>query len=246
MNKIKVSILIICFLLCIALFYHYGRRFWYPCFLQIRGKYTLEEVSKKYGNDAEGRLASHFKKVEVNYPPSAITLIALKEERVLELWAELDNSMIFIKSYPFTGFSGELGPKLKSGDRQIPEGIYKITWLNPNSSYHLSIKINYPNRFDLEKAKEDGRTNLGGDIFIHGKSVTIGCIPIGDPAIEELFTLVQKIGNENAQVIIAPYDLRTIDRIYPENTVAWLPEKYDNIRQALILFNHKVKQRSDD
>jgi murein L,D-transpeptidase YafK len=70
--------------------------------------------------------------------------------------------------------SGKAGPKLREGDGQVPEGIYRIDGLNPNSSYHLSLKLNYPNDFDLEQARTEGRTELGGDIFIHGKAVSIG------------------------------------------------------------------------
>jgi len=61
-----------------------------------------------------------------------------------------------IKSYPFTGFSGGLGPKLREGDGQIPEGVYAIEYLNPNSQFHLSVKLDYPNVFDKAKGRADG------------------------------------------------------------------------------------------
>ena len=111
--------------------------------------------------------------------------------------------------YPMTGFSGTLGPKLKEGDGQIPEGVYGIEYLNPNSSYYLSMKVSYPNAADRQRAKADGRTKLGGDIMIHGKNVTIGCVPIGDDAIEDVFYLVNAVGIKNVSVIIAPYDMRS-------------------------------------
>ena len=69
-------------------------------------------------------------------------------------------------------------------DGQIPEGIYGIGYLNPNSSYYFSLKVTYPNASDRARAKADGRTNLGGDIMIHGQAVTIGCVPVGDDAID--------------------------------------------------------------
>ena len=70
------------------------------------------------------------------------------------------------------------------------------------------MKINYPNRFDKAMARNDGRYRLGGDIFIHGKAETIGCIPIGDEAIEQLYSLATAVGAARTKVIIAPFDLR--------------------------------------
>ena len=74
------------------------------------------------------------------------------------------------------------------GDKQVPEGFYRIELLNPNSRYHLSLRVNYPNADDIERAREDRRDllNLGGDIMIHGGAESIGCIAIGNPAIEHL------------------------------------------------------------
>ena len=74
----------------------------------------------------------------------------------------------------------------------MPEGVYRIVALNPNSSYHLSMKLDYPTEFDLSKARAEGRTRPGSDIFIHGKAVSIGCVAVGDDAIEEIFVLVRE------------------------------------------------------
>ena len=138
-----------------------------------------------------------------------LALLAFKQERRLEVWSKTgDGRWLLFKTYPFTAFSGRLGPKLREGDRQIPEGLYQIEYLNPYSSYHLSLKVNYPNAFDKAMGELDGRGELGGDIFFHGNAVTIGCIPIGDAAIEELFYMVHRAGMDNVAVIIAPSDLR--------------------------------------
>lgn len=165
-----------------------------------------------------------------------IAILAFKKERVLEVWKFFSTGWRKIKTYPFTDFSGKLGPKLKEGDRQIPEGIYKIEYLNPNSSYHLSLKVSYPNTFDKEMAQKDNRTNLGGDIFIHGKSVTIGCIPIGDKAIEELFYLIAKNGHHNTNVIIAPHDFRKDNSEPKIEILDWENKLYQNIKTALNTF----------
>jgi len=116
--------------------------------------------------------------------------------------------------------SGGPGPKLREGDFQIPEGIYRVIWLHPNSQYHLSMKLDYPNAFDREQARRDGRTNLGGDIFIHGKDISIGCLAVGDPAIEELFVLAARVGVQRVTTVVAPWDLR---RRPPPDLSAHLP-----------------------
>ena len=134
-----------------------------------------------------------------------LRILVFKNERQLELHA---SGWETPRVYLMTGFSGTLGPKLKEGDGQIPEGVYGIEYLNPNSSYYLSMKVSYPNAADRQRAKADGRTRLGGDIMIHGKNVTIGCVPIGDDAIEDVFYLVNAVGSKNVSVIIAPYDMR--------------------------------------
>lgn len=112
----------------------------------------------------------------------------LKEERILELWIRgRDGRMRIFKKYPILAMSGTLGPKMREGDRQAPEGFYEIRAgsLNPNSSYHLSMNIGYPNAFD----RAHGRT--GSYIMIHGKSASIGCFAMGDAAIEEIYLLVE-------------------------------------------------------
>ena len=87
----------------------------------------------------------------------------------------------------FSFTEDDYGQELRQGDGQIPEGIYRIEHLNPMSSFYLSMKVGYPNDFDRARAKEDGRTDLGGDIFIHGSCVTIGCVPLQNGPIEEVY-----------------------------------------------------------
>ena len=142
--------------------------------------------------------------------------------------------MHYIQKYPLTAFSGRLGPKLKEHDFQIPEGVYHLTTLNPFSSMHLSMMIDYPNHFDRLQASKDGRSKLGDNIFLHGKSFSVGCLAIGDKAIDQLFLLVRRVGLSHTKIIIAPNDLRhasaaTSSFAQPR----WLPELYLNISQAL-------------
>jgi murein L,D-transpeptidase YafK len=91
-----------------------------------------------------------------------------------------------LKEYPVCATSGRLGPKRQQGDGQIPEGFYFINGFNPVSNFHLSLRINYPNESDRILGV---RGHLGGDIFIHGDCVTIGCVPITDDGIKEVYLI---------------------------------------------------------
>lgn len=169
-------------------------------------KESIETVIEKLKGKENLFLESYPNLYEIKH----VVLIAIKEEQILEVWTKTSEKEKYTlqKKYPFTATSGGLGLKLKSGDRQIPEGVYKLISLNPNSSYHLSIKLSYPNEMDLKWAEKENRTDLGGDIFIHGKSVSIGCIPIGDENIEELFYLVNHVQLVNTEIWILPVDFR--------------------------------------
>jgi len=212
--------------------YFWGRSIWHPVYIKINGKETTQSIYSKIGPQIEPKLKKYFKDQNLNFPTDKICLIAIKDEQILEIWSEGK----LIKTYPFTGYSGDLGPKLKSGDGQIPEGLYNIEYLNPNSSYHLSMKISYPNSFDQQVAQNENRSYLGGDIFIHGNSVTIGCIPIGNKNIEELFILAHKTGKNNIDVIITPVDFRKNDNTFKKNDPKWLIQKYKRIKNALIKY----------
>jgi len=133
------------------------------------------------------RIDSLFTGLDLPYPPCQIVLSVFKEPGMVELWAaDSSRQLDFVKSYPMTAFSGRPGPKRRRGDRQVPEGFYHITHFNPQSSFHLSLGVDYPNASDRILSR--GR-DPGGSIYIHGSAVTIGCIPLGDAAIEELYTI---------------------------------------------------------
>ena len=134
-----------------------------------------------------------------------------------------------IKSYPFPGLSGGMGPKLREGDGQIPEGGDGLDYRIPNSQFHLSVKLDYPNVFDKAKGRADGRDRLGFDIFIHGGSATIGCIPIGDAGIEEVFLMVSEVGINIVTAIVSPYDMRTNTKRIEIPGIIWEQELYDLI-----------------
>jgi murein L,D-transpeptidase YafK len=185
----------------------------------------------------ELRLLPLFSRARVHYPPQRVWLLAFKEEERLEVWASGPGQRpSFIREYPIQRTSGYPGPKLQEGDFQVPEGVYRVLWLNPASSYHLSMKLDYPNDFDRAMARSDGRTHLGGDIFIHGSNESVGCLAMGDEVIEELFVLAARVGVENTTALIAPRDLRTKDLPEVENRPPWVGRLYASLIAELRRF----------
>lgn len=208
-----------------------------PVYKDLFGRQTVEDVVRETAPRVDSVLVPAFTNAGLRYPPRQIALIGLKEEKRLELWARDEGRWLFVKDFPVLAASGTTGPKLREGDRQVPEGIYGIEYLNPNSSYHLSMKLDYPNAVDKEHAQLDGRDSLGGDIFIHGNSVSIGCLAVGDEASEELFVLVSKAGKENVTVIVAPRDFRQLGLpTASDKQPSWLPTLYQHIATEMNMF----------
>ena len=200
--------------------------------------YALAKRLAQISPGANARLASKFEAAGASWQPSDLALVAIKDEKYLELFARPEGGQWkFIHRYPVLAASGRAGPKLRQGDRQVPEGVYSISYLNPNSRYHVSLRVNYPNAFDRRMAAADGRSNLGGDIMIHGKAVSVGCLAVGDEAAEELFALAANVGLPNIKLIIAPTDFRrrslpTVDTEQP----SWLPGLYTEVAAAMSEF----------
>jgi murein L,D-transpeptidase YafK len=194
-----------------------------------------------YAPAAETRLKPYFQRANINYPPAQIALLIFKQEKRLELWVGNQNAKwTFIKAYPILAASGGAGPKLREGDDQVPEGIYKIIALNPHSRFHLSLDLNYPNEFDRQHARLEHRLHPGSNIFIHGSNVSIGCVAIGNAAIEELFVLIYRTGLAHTEVIIAPNDLRVAAPARGnKKPPRWVPVLYQHIAEALELFDSK-------
>ena len=201
----------------------------------------MNDRVSQFSDSVQERLAPLFAAKGVPYPPSKVTLVGLKEERTLQLYAAGTNGQYrLIRSYPILAASGKSGPKLREGDLQVPEGMYRIESLNPNSRFHLSLRINYPNEGDRAQAKTEGRKNLGGDIMIHGNAVSIGCLAMGDTAAEELFVLAARTGLRNVQVILSPVDFRVrqIPRPKPGEP-EWIGNLYVTIKTELCRYGSK-------
>lgn len=233
LRRIYVFIFVLALALCAIAFSHLTAQ---NAGHTMTGEKTVSDRLSEFGPAVHDRLEPRFREIGVPYPPRKLVLVGLKQERQLEIWvSDGSHDLRYLKSYPILAASGTSGPKLKEGDRQVPEGLYKIESLNPNSRFHLALRVNYPNDFDKEHAGRDSRTNLGGDIMIHGGAASIGCLAMGDPAAEDLFVVAAETGIENISVILAPVDFRVRD--LPLNSPpypSWTPERYTEIKTALV------------
>jgi len=195
---------------------------------------SVDDRLQEFGDIVRGRLAPQFEAAGVGYPPMRLTFIGIKQDRVLEVRASgSSGDSRFICRYPIRAASGRLGPKLKEGDRQVPEGVYRVRELNPNSFYHLSIWLDYPNEFDWSRAAEEGRTEPGSEIMIHGGERSSGCLAVGDAAAEDLFVLAALVGIENVTVIFTPVDFRQQSFAPPVDAPEWTAQLYERIAEAL-------------
>lgn len=216
-----------------------------PIILRLRGRRTLADALASHGPAARQRLQAAFKAAATAYPPVRVTLIALKAERLLELWGHPagDAPPRLITTYTVRAASGGPGPKLRQGDRQVPEGIYPITHLNPNSRYAVSLRIGYPNAEDLAWAAAEGRSDPGGDIMIHGRGGSVGCLSLDDAAAEDLFVLAADVGIAAMTVLLAPWELRRRPvPALPAGAPAWMAERYRKLHIAMARFDKTVKR----
>ena len=134
-----------------------------------------------------------------------VYLRLFKHEREMEVWVRKDHGRYALfRRFPICTYSGALGPKLKQGDGQSPEGFYSVAagQLNPSSQYHLAFNLGYPNAYDRRR----GRT--GDFLMVHGSCVSIGCYAMGDAQIEQIYTLVDAAlrgGQRQVPVHIFPF-----------------------------------------
>ena len=155
---------------------------------------ALEAQQARYGRVQEARrhqgrrIDELFAAAGVAYP-APVMLRAFKQEEQLELWAAEAGGgrWVMVARYPIAAASGDLGPKRRRWDHQVPEGFYRIDGFNGASRYHLSLHVDYPNVSDRILGN---RRHPGNNIFIHGDDVSSGCIAVGDRAIEQLYLVV--------------------------------------------------------
>jgi len=173
-----------------------------------------------------------------------IYLRAFKTEKKVEVWGKnmCDSTYTLMKEIPICEISGEIGPKRRSQDLQVPEGFYHISELNPYSKYYLSMKINYPNASDSIRGVK-GR--LGNLIYIHGGCESSGCISIADDKIKELFVYCIEAYNAGQKEInIAIYPTHLNDSNYARLTSGYSKNKdkislWADLKKSYDLFNQK-------
>lgn len=136
----------------------------------------------------EESLKKQFTDAKLQWPVKDMYIRSFKYDSQLEVWARNTPNEAYrlFKTYKVCALSGTLGPKRIEGDYQVPEGFYYINEYNPKSMYHLSLGINYPNASDMLLSDS---IKPGSDIYIHGSCITVGCIPIQNDQIEELYVL---------------------------------------------------------
>jgi murein L,D-transpeptidase YafK len=147
-----------------------------------------DRVARARKNQTDG-LVRAFQSAGVAWPPDELYLRAFKVERELEVWAGARGQpLVKVRTFPVCAASGDVGPKRAQGDLQVPEGFYTVDLFNPKSAYHLSLRVSYPNALD----RKQGAANPGGDIYIHGDCVSIGCLAIENAPIEALYVMVSE------------------------------------------------------
>jgi len=151
-------------------------------------------------NRTEDSVKKQFEKQKLVWPPQAMYVRSFKYDRQLEVWVKDNpaNSFKLFKTYKVCMQSGAMGPKRMEGDYQVPEGFYYINEFNPNSTFHLSLGLNYPNASDRILSDSD---RPGNNIYIHGNCVSTGCIPISDIPIEELYYIASNVKSQGQDFI---------------------------------------------
>ncbi len=184
----------------------------------------------------EAALQQEFAQKGLNYPPAGMFIRIFKRDQVLEVWVDDTGSGVYekFKDYRICAASGVLGPKRMEGDKQVPEGFYRVDDFNPRSSFHLSLGINYPNVSDRLLGV---RSKLGGDIYIHGGCISIGCVAIDNNKIEEVYWLAvqaRNSGQVQLPVHIFPYRFndpkhQNLEGLYARHEPLWrgLRQGYD-------------------
>ncbi len=197
---------------------------------------------KKAYQDKEKTLLLRYKQSGFHSLAQQIFLRAFKETSELELWAYMPSKKeyVLIHTYSICQKSGVLGPKRKEGDMQVPEGFYTIHQFNPYSNFYLSMKVSYPNMSDRILGS---KSRLGGDIFIHGSCVTIGCMPLTDTFIKEVYIACVEARNFSKRDIpihIFPYRMNsTSHALQTYESQPSLKAFWNNLKEGYTYFEKK-------
>lgn len=197
----------------------------------MRSSADLAEVRHR----VEPRLKTDLNAVGLKLGQAAFIRI-FKEEHELEVWLQAGQTYELFKSYEICNFSGRLGPKLKEGDHQSPEGFYEVdlSAMNPNSSYHLSFNLGFPNAYDQANQR------TGSFLMVHGDCVSVGCYAMTDAGIEEIYLIVEAALFEGQQAVpVHAFPFRmTSERLALEESSVWF-EYWRNLKTGYDVFEDR-------
>lgn len=178
-----------------------------------------------------------YSRAGVPFPPAQMAFVAYKAEKQIEVWASAEKGgpAAKIATYGICAASGDLGPKRREGDRQVPEGFYVIQYGWAESNYHLEMKVSYPSMVDRVLGPKNAP--LGGEIMIHGACASIGCMAMGDERAEELWVMMKAMGD--AQVKVHIYPSRDMDALLANPEYATHHSFWRNLKEGRDLFERE-------
>lgn len=193
------------------------------------GKRRVELAHKNKSAEVQNLFAD----AGLSFPPKQLLFRVFKQERELEVWAADTHQapLTQVVSYQICATSGTLGPKKREGDGQVPEGFYQLDYFNANSAFHLSMRINYPNRYDRK------RGYTGSAIMIHGNCVSIGCLAMSDERIEELWVMASAVKAANKPIHVHIFPKREMKTLLEKTQNPQLKQFWNNLYQGLGRFN---------
>lgn len=212
--------------------------FAFSCFNPMNAQFLKNQLAQERVKEAkqekDALMKALFESKKLTYPPKQLLFRTFKKEYLFEVWArdEQTGTFALLKTYEVCAMSGELGPKRKQGDYQVPEGFYYVDYYNAWSSFFLSVRINYPNQSD--KILSPHKNNLGNDICIHGSCVSVGCVSIQDTNIKEVYWLMVQAhaaGQSKIPVHIFPSKLDS-------ETLKALKEEFKNDQDKIDLWEN--------
>lgn len=204
--------------------------------------------------EKEDAVKKLFRDKNLVYTGFNLFIRVFKQEALLEVWIKSNGKQNYtlLHTYDVCAGSGTSGPKRKEGDFQVPEGVYSINHFNPSSNFHLSLGLNYPNASD--RILSDSQ-KPGGEIYIHGNCVTVGCLPLTDDKIKELYVLAVEArnnGQDNISVHIFPCRMSSnrfavIQKDYPQHIRFWnnLKPVFDDFEKTKRLAHVSVNSKGE-
>jgi murein L,D-transpeptidase YafK len=186
-------------------------------------------------------ISKQLESLKIDQAKLQIYIQVFKKEQLLEVWGKNQNDVKYqlLKTFLVCESSGSLGPKRQQGDGQVPEGFYHIDRFNPTSNFHLSLRVNYPNKSDRILGVKG---KLGGDIFIHGACVTIGCVPLTDDKINEVYVYCVEAKNAGQTTIPVTFfptklDAKKLNELWiKEKPSATTKELWKDLSKAYLYF----------